>query len=420
MKKIKKIGLFLLLSVNCYAQINALDIKSAQSYEMERYGNIPINLNTGGLDLSIPIFESNIPGTDKNFSIGLNYNSSGFIPAKKSNYVGSNWFLNFGGAITREVKGIPDDRDREGAIKGFLIGLRKYSKTNADIYTGNFVQGRQDKYQGTIDILGNGYGGFAELESDKYNFNFMGKSGYFYIGNNGTPLLFSNDNNMKIDILGISGQTNNICSPNVSQIKITDGEGNVYYFGGEAENLEVHYEITRAGEIQTPMKLGTDALYHITAWGLRKVVFTNGREINFYYKTNSGLSINNFCSYRGLWNPGIIGTPLEPLFDLNISMNEVKTRYSGSANVNWGGYHMWGENSGFSHNYDVYINLVKKIIPERIAADSFEILFDYQIYDKAADKDHKSYKLSNIKINNKNSEISNIDFDYYRNGFYFF
>ncbi len=93
------------------SQIVPLSVKSPQSYEMERYGNIPVNMNVGGIDLSIPLFSANISGSGKSFLMNLSYNSSGFIPAKRSNYVGLNWFLNYGGAITREVRGVADDLD---------------------------------------------------------------------------------------------------------------------------------------------------------------------------------------------------------------------------------------------------------------------------------------------------------------------
>jgi hypothetical protein len=78
------------------------NIKSPQAYEMERYGNVPVNLAVGGIDLSIPIFNQEASPFNA-LNISLNYNSSGFIPNKKSNYVGLDWYLNYGGSISREV-----------------------------------------------------------------------------------------------------------------------------------------------------------------------------------------------------------------------------------------------------------------------------------------------------------------------------
>ncbi len=227
-----------------------------------------------------------------------------------------------------------------------MVGLRKYSKTNSDIYRGNFTQGTN--YRATIDILNNGgYGGYAELVSDKYSFSFMGKNGYFYIGNDGIPLIFSDDSNMKIDISGVSAQHNYNCEPEVSEIKITDGEGIVYYFGGSAENLEVSYDMGGGGP-NSVVPIDSSPKHHITSWCLRKVIFTNGKELNFFYKTDSGLSINNFCMYAGVWNPsGVLNTVREPMYDLSVAMNQINTRYSMTADFDWGGSHYWGEGNGF-------------------------------------------------------------------------
>lgn len=118
-----------------------INIKSPQSYEMERYGNIPVNLNVGSVDLNIPLFEEDFSSIG-NFNLNLSYNSSGFIPNKKSNYVGHDWFLNFGGVISRDINGIADDsipiEITSYVSSGFLVGARLVSKSNEDIFNGNY------------------------------------------------------------------------------------------------------------------------------------------------------------------------------------------------------------------------------------------------------------------------------------------
>ena len=74
-----------------------------------RHDNLPVNLNTGALNLEIPL----VDWKDKDFDcpISLSYNSSGFRPREQDNYVGRNWMLNVGGIIYRQVNGVPDDVD---------------------------------------------------------------------------------------------------------------------------------------------------------------------------------------------------------------------------------------------------------------------------------------------------------------------
>ncbi|MBK9381710.1 MAG: hypothetical protein IPN39_10310 [Chitinophagaceae bacterium] len=63
--------------------------------------------HTGGANSSIPIYELKL----RNFSlpISVNYSSTGFKPEEIPSRVGLSWSLNAGGAVTRIVKGKPDD-----------------------------------------------------------------------------------------------------------------------------------------------------------------------------------------------------------------------------------------------------------------------------------------------------------------------
>ena len=80
---------------------------SAHVTDMFRYGEFQTSLFTGRLQVSVPIYTVNDP--DFKMNIALHYNAEGFKPRKHSGYVGYNWFLEGGGCITREVKGLPDE-----------------------------------------------------------------------------------------------------------------------------------------------------------------------------------------------------------------------------------------------------------------------------------------------------------------------
>ncbi len=405
----------LLFTVSVYAQNDmVISIKSPQAYEMERYGNVPVNLNTGALDLKIPLFNGTIEGADQDVTITLDYNSSGFTPAKRSNYVGSNWFLNFGGIISRETRGVADDNARFPQQLGFLVGAKQYTASNSSIYNGDF----------DFDY-GNGTGIYrlyidksAELTSDKYNFNFMGNHGFFYIGNDRQPMIFSNDVNMKIDITNLSDQLkpNHIsCEPKVSEIKITDGKGIVYYFGGSSENLDVSYDVGRNN--QMPVNLA-QPFYEITSWYLKKIEYPNKKRLEIKYK-KLNLELNNFCrSYNS--HPYGFKSNInfnEAFFDMNFYINQRNQRYGAS----FTGVQSWGETTGYRYDPAIYYNLVKKVFPEEITFGSTKIMFNYNINNAVDDfYDYKSFKLSNIEIHNNDQETYKVEFNYYRNGYYFF
>ncbi len=99
-----------------------------QSMNFMKYGNTPINLFTGTLSMNIPIYTYK----DKDFElpISIGYASTGFTPNVPTGQLGIGWFLNAGGGVSREVKGIPDEASQEESLTSGLnryrVGLKGY------------------------------------------------------------------------------------------------------------------------------------------------------------------------------------------------------------------------------------------------------------------------------------------------------
>lgn len=401
----------LLLIVVCfYTKVSSQEpnIKSPQVYEMERYGNVPVNLSVGSIDLNIPLFNQN------QYSINLYYNSSGFIPTKKSNFVGLNWGLNYGGVITRETIDQDDDSSVEGGggnIKGFLYYVKNRKSTDEKLYN--------DKIQtGYLNV--NGY--YTELTSDRYNFNFMGIKGYFKINSNGEAITYSTDPNIKIDISKLSYQYYYSCSPELSEITITDGKGNKYIFGGHYDSIEVSYNLglfNSPHAYPTTLTFDGTKTYSVKSWMLTKVIFNNNRELLIKYKRYDK-NINNFCrtinsipsKYHIDYN----------FFDLNFIVHQ--DIYRGNYNFNYsnGGEHIWGKGSSFGWTAPYHqINLVKKAIPEQIIIDNNTVInFNYSTLTSVSNFKNDIITLDNIKIFHKNNQYDEIKFDYTRNRDYIF
>ncbi|WP_027375082.1 DUF5977 domain-containing protein [Chryseobacterium sp. UNC8MFCol] len=422
-------------------QTKTIDIKSPQSYEMERFGNTPVNLYSGNIDLDIPIYSEKILGTEENFNINLAYNSSGFIPAKQSNYVGQDWFLNYGGVITRTIKNLPDDVKHNPFISGdndgggYLVGARastSFGLTNQAVFD---IQYPRTPLHTTPPYTYFPYlspqqlvGKFYELEPDKFNFNFMGISGYFYIDINLKPVIVCNDSNLQIDINGLATQNDpsSTCIPDFSQIIITDGKGYKYYFGGNADNLEISYDLGLLGEtpIYTPrynMK--------IMSWYLTRVEYINGRNIVIENK-KYGSDWNNFChgnyfppqDYTENYAKGI----KQGFFDLNFYVSGKREIKPAKTETNF----YAGPEGNFKGATSM--NLVKKVFPEKITIDNIaSIVFNYTEFPAfTSHVDHygspyaygyKSFKLNKISVyNNQNQEIKAVNLNYNRIKDYFF
>jgi YD repeat-containing protein len=80
---------------------------SPEAANLGRYGEYPVTLNNGLVNISIPIFE--IKTGKLTLPISLSYHAGGVKAYDIASSVGLGWTLNAGGAITRVVLGRPDD-----------------------------------------------------------------------------------------------------------------------------------------------------------------------------------------------------------------------------------------------------------------------------------------------------------------------
>lgn len=415
----------LVIHHNFYSQ-TIPDIKSPQTYQFEKYGNIPINKNTGSNAYSINLYSfTNIYGNES-FDISLNYFGTGFVPAKKSNYVGLDWSLNFGGTISRSVRGIADDffpsPGSSSKLYGYLEGVRNCNRDNYAIYTGNYSHLPQNNVSG-IGIKCGTYS--YELEPDVFNFNFAGKSGYFYIGNDGFPIISSEEKGLKIDISNLSSKQplnsfndGSKCLTKNSVIKITDGKGISYYFGGVYDNLDISYPLES--------NVNVESKFTITAWNLFKIEYPNSNVIEVkYLPVTIDTNDKNFCQDRDFMQN--IKEPLSLFLDqafvYSREMHAQKSGYS-SGNLIFDGTVKWGDGSSYSDSgiQPARQRASKKSLPQQITFNGTPIVtFNYERFEKYANNRLASNRMTGIQFYNQVSQkVKEVSLSYYRNQDYFF
>lgn len=116
---------------------------SADAWEFMKYGEIHPSLYTGTLSLSIPFYTYKDP--DFELPISFDYATTGHIPNVVSGILGPDWTLNLGGVITREVRGLPDDKSHNIDTGGGTIYTEGYLSihksamdiSQATLYTAN-------------------------------------------------------------------------------------------------------------------------------------------------------------------------------------------------------------------------------------------------------------------------------------------
>ncbi|UYU40888.1 RHS repeat domain-containing protein [Bacteroides salyersiae] len=256
---------------------------TSQPADFIRYGLTPVSYFSGKVNVEIPLYTLQDP--DFSMPLSLSYTSDGLKPAKHPGLVGLDWVVNFGGVITREVYGAPDDANGHNGYdpasnsgynmeRGFWIASQERKFTAKQLLTFAPSVVECDSYSCYLPMTSGGY--YYDAQPDLFLFRFPGTTGHFMIDNDGH--IQSTDPELKIDISGLSVQYVENQYPRSSVIKITDGNGYVYSFGGDLSALEYRNDV-KPGQ-NMPFK---DRRSVIMAWHLVKIQAPNGRVMNFNY-----------------------------------------------------------------------------------------------------------------------------------------
>ena len=216
---------------------------SPQASDLGRFGNIPMSYYTGRANVTVPIHSFNERGVP--LDIYLSYDTSGLLMHKLPGWVGPGWTLNAGGCITRVQNGLGDE------IQFDYLSSHSYFSSHSFLSKDSIEQLVMDSLSMREVLTGDRFY-FTDYSPDLFNFNFMGKTGYFFLGSDGEWKVCSEDNLMvkfRIETQGnysfpifttypkeVPG--NRFQPKSISGFHIYDDEGNKYTFGFTDESIE--------------------------------------------------------------------------------------------------------------------------------------------------------------------------------------
>lgn len=259
-----------------------------QTWSFIRYGNTPVDHYTGTARVDVPLYDCQDP--DFHITVSAGYASGGFIPQRQTGILGLNWFLDCGGAVTREIRGRDDfagvdsSTAAEGRTKGFLAGRPSYS----DSLLFSLAIGRHNNHTYVCDRNSGHVDSENETDADIFRFNFMGRSGSFH---------FDGARNLRVYDTGGNHGTYEIelsdCSGNSARSRITirTDDGYTWIFGGAEGDSAVERWVRGSFSQQAygNYTFATDRSVAdpIVSWMLTTVIAPNGRRMEFTYDTAS-------------------------------------------------------------------------------------------------------------------------------------
>lgn len=255
------------------AQEQAEYVPTPQTWSFMRYGATPVDYYTGTARVDVPLYTYS--DNDFDIPVSASYASTGFQPQRQTGILGLNWFLNCGGSITREVRGLPDDHSHNGC--GGFIAAEGAMFSDQHLFNFNMENCGMSEHLDRYVVGG------RETESDLYYFNFLGHSGRFHFNGCGEICVYGTDGSH-----GTYEITPNREDGHISGFTVRTADGYKYVFGGDNSAVERHVKGNFGNEGQfvferDPLFDG-ESQYPIVTWNLKEIVAPNGRRVTFTYK----------------------------------------------------------------------------------------------------------------------------------------
>lgn len=256
MKNVFSILLLVIVALDIYAQENFKEPipLSPNTSAFAKYGEHPVNLNTGMVNISVPLYTVQSGGIT--VPIQISYHASGIRVNDLASAIGLGWSLHAGGSIVRSVRGIEDEKGYSDYMSAEDIVL---NENNVDV---------ELEYYNLTEILA----GREDNLRDTYFLNVNGLSAKFWIDQDGSfiiedgsPLLISKN----------SGTT---------YFEVIDQQGFTYRFGTNFEGTS-YIEQTDDTMDSPGEGIGRDVK---TCWKLTEIVSPSKYDtVSFSYELAS-------------------------------------------------------------------------------------------------------------------------------------
>lgn len=160
-------------------------IATPNATEIARYGDIPVSYYTGRANVNVPIFQAS--ERDVPLDISLSYDTQGILAKSLPGWIGHNWVLNAGGVITRVKINLQDEYQSYS-----FPNFKNYFEDPGALkrYVAEYNRTKDLNELGKMNVCF----GDSDTGADIFYFNFMGKAGRFFYGDDGQWKVLSDDN----------------------------------------------------------------------------------------------------------------------------------------------------------------------------------------------------------------------------------
>ena len=244
-----------------YAQTlqSYVPVKTPEASAFERHIETPVSMYTGVPNINIPLYSIDIKGVT--VPITLNYHAGGIRVDQEATWVGLGWDLDYGGQISRTVRGVPDEK--------YFITAATQSSSHSNI--AHFLQLPNVSQDPTLDqrleYVGEAKDKLGDLMPDEFHYSAGGFSGkYMFNQGQNKFILFPKED---VSVQAFQSPPNQFGV--VSQLyswRLTLPDGATYNYGSNAI---------------TSSKTGNDIAYTTNSWLIKSIHNTENDSIAYSY-----------------------------------------------------------------------------------------------------------------------------------------
>lgn len=238
------------------------------------HAQVNVDLLTGKLQARIPLFE--VTQGSLSVPVTLDYDGGGVRVEQEEGSAGMSWDVNAGGAVVRELRGLPDDFSESTGLsrKGWLASGIANAIQSKTFLTDATLTNCDDENTDYDFLAAKTY---QDCEPDVFTFYAPGLSGRFVFDASGNPKLLSYQD-IKIQVIKNGSGV-------ITSFKIRNNQGTLYQFSA-MESLT--RKAVRTGATVSYFALGHDQfqepLTFTTSWRLTTIRSANNDRINFSYQ----------------------------------------------------------------------------------------------------------------------------------------
>lgn len=319
-----------------HAQVDQFPIPVApNTTNFAKQIDFPASNSTGIIPVTIPLYEIKLK--DFRLPISLSYATKGIQTEEVASSVGLGWSLNAGGNITRAVRGVPDDYN-----KNHLSIMDEEFPEVGRFWTGKAfniisLNDQSNDYYYIDDAIQNlvlldGYGGYSnhgrnDTEADLFYMNLPTISGKFAFDVITTKIHYACLMPYQDIIVSYDFDSKG----NINSFTLKDLEGNTYLLQDkESVMIDSQYydglNITMSNDFFEELIPYQNRREYNSAWYLTKIITLNKDTVDFSYMTEKYSQTESKFIFKNPSNGSLNGTNLNWIVYTNLVINKITTK----------------------------------------------------------------------------------------------